>query len=256
MAGAGKEYVLGRGKVYFDAFTAGTTNGTGERYFGNTPEFSYTVESESLDHYDADEGINVLDEKVQTRVDLTGQLVTDNVSIDNLSLFLQAGSSTSIVVASASNVTQNVTAKKGVFFQIGASASLPQGARNITVVSVTKSGSPVTATGNYTVDAVNGRLYIEPTSGAIADGDALVVTYNVAAGTRNVVISKDNQLRGALRFISANAVGNQMNYFFPYVLLTPNGDYALKGEDWQQMGFSFTALKRDASTERVYAERV
>ena len=106
------------------------------------------------------------------------------------------------------------------------------------------------------MDLVNGRLYIEPTAPGITDGDALVVTYNVAAGTRNVVISKDNQLRGALRFISANAVGNQMNYFFPYVLLTPNGDYALKGEDWQQMGFSFTALKRDASTERVYAERV
>ena len=46
----GKNYTLGRGRVFFDRYPAAVailadTKGEGERYFGNTPEFSTTSES-------------------------------------------------------------------------------------------------------------------------------------------------------------------------------------------------------------------
>ena len=51
---ADNNYVLGRGKLYFDRFPDGTKTPTGERYFGNTPSFSMSLDSETLDHYNSD----------------------------------------------------------------------------------------------------------------------------------------------------------------------------------------------------------
>ena len=43
-----KNYTLGRGKVYFSRFKAGTQIPAGFFYIGNTPEFNLTIESEVL----------------------------------------------------------------------------------------------------------------------------------------------------------------------------------------------------------------
>ena len=67
------------------------------------------------------------------------------------------------------------------------------------------------------------------------------------------VIGKASQIYGALFFESDNPVGDNTNYWFPYVSLAPNGNYALKGDAWQVLSFTAEALKRDSLTERLYA---
>lgn len=254
MAGTNKNYVLGKGKVYFDPQR---DDGTfeGEIYLSQTTEFNFTMSGETLDHFDADEGINTLDEQVLTQVSLTGALATDDISMEKLNLFVLGAGKQTVAVASGSNLTANLTnVKLGRFYQIGVSAQFPQGARGITVSQITKGGTPVTASGNYTVDGALGRVYIEPDAAGILEDDDLVVTYSVAAGNRETVVSKDRQVRGALRFVSSNPVGGQRDFYFPLVNMAPDGDYALKGEEWQSMGFNFTALKKDSTTERVYID--
>jgi len=66
------------------------------------------------------------------------------------------------------------------------------------------------------------------------------------------VIGAANTVYGALFFESDNPVGTNVNYWWPYVNLRPNGNLALKGDTWQQMSFTAEALKRDGTTERVY----
>lgn len=66
------------------------------------------------------------------------------------------------------------------------------------------------------------------------------------------VIGSANTLYGALFFEGDNPVGENVNYWWPYVNLRPNGNLALKGDTWQQMSFTAEALKRDTTTERVY----
>lgn len=66
------------------------------------------------------------------------------------------------------------------------------------------------------------------------------------------VIGKADTIYGAMFFESDNPVGNNKNYWFPYVTLTPNGNYALKGDTWQMMSFTAECLKRDPATQRVY----
>lgn len=67
-----------------------------------------------------------------------------------------------------------------------------------------------------------------------------------------VVIGRQDTIFGALTFEADNPVGDNKNYWFPYVNLSPNGNFALKGDTWQQMSFTAEALKRDNETQRVY----
>lgn len=70
-------------------------------------------------------------------------------------------------------------------------------------------------------------------------------------GTLTLVGSAD-AVYGALFYESDNPVGDNKNMWWPYVMLSPNGNLALKGDAWQTLSFTAEALKRDTATERVY----
>lgn len=259
MAGANKNYVLGKGRFYFEAFAPGASTGAGEELIAQTREGNFSIKSDVLDHYDADEGLNVLDEQVTTKVDVTGKFTTENITLDVMAKFLLANGVDTVTVTAATAATTTYTdVKLGRYFQLGKSSALPQGVRNVSnvTVKVNASSTALANTGNqsFTVDAALGRIFVPANAVGIVDGDDLLITYDVAAGTRQMVVSKDQQLRGALRFVSANPVGGQRDFYFPLVNLSPDGDFTLKGEDWQAVGFNFTALKLDATTERVYID--
>lgn len=258
MAGKNQNLTLGKGKVYFEPFDPGTTIGHGEIYMAQTTEFNYNVATETLDGYDADEGLNVLIEQVTTQVDVTGAMQTQDISMEKINLFLLGQGVQTATVASATGSTQNLTdVKRGRYYQLGVSAGNPAGLPKCTVTGITKGGTAVAASGNWVQTAEDielGRAFILDNAAGIADNDDLEVTFNVAASTRERVISKDQQIRGALRFVSANPTGTNRNFYFPLVNMSPDGDYALKGTEWMTMGFRFTALKKDSATERVYVD--
>ena len=103
------------------------------------------------------------------------------------------------------------------------------------------------------VDAETGGFILLAGATAIADGDDMTVTFDISATTYNrVVSSSEARLEGELFYRSYNGKGQQMDYYFPYVQLAPDGDFALKGDDWQQLGFTFQALQRDTTTQVVY----
>lgn len=254
VATPGKDYVVGKGRVYFDIFADGTKTPTGERYLGNTPEFNISQDQSTLDHYDSDSGLNVKDESVVTEQNMTGSLITDNISPENIALWFGAELADTVITSQTAVVYNAVDVKRGHYIQIGVSEALPTGHRNVAAVVVKVGSTTVTPLNNYEVDLERGRIYIEPDSAAIADGADLEITFNVTAGTRQIAVGKGTTVAGALRFISDNPIGSQKDYFFPYVKLAPNGDFALKGDEWQQIPFAFEALKKDANTERVYIE--
>ncbi len=65
-------------------------------------------------------------------------------------------------------------------------------------------------------------------------------------------IGSASQVYGSLTFESDNPVGENMNYWFPYVCITPTGNVALKGDAWQTLSFQVEALQRDNVAKRVY----
>ena len=244
-----ENYTLGRGELHFDKFVAGTFNKTGERYLGNTPELNRTTESENLDHFNSDRGIRVKDKSIVLEKNDSGTFIADEISDENIALWF-LGTQNIVAQSATASVVQNIPAnrvKPGTYIQLGESQANPTGRRNVTVATVTSDpvGTTYTALTDYTVDAELGRLYIVP-GGAIDGTDPLIVTYARAASTRSqIVVGAGTTIEGALRFISYNPTGPRRDFYWPYVQLRADGDFAMKGDEWQQLSFAFDILKRD-----------
>ena len=270
MANETQKYTLGRGEVFFNKFKPGTNIGEGERYLGNTPEYSLTNDVETLDHFNSDRGLREKDESVLLEISSSGSMNCDNISGENVALFFLGN----LLTKSSTSVTAQkevfTSWKRGLTLQLGTTDTTPTGVRKVSNVKVGKAASGATlnlsgdisaipgvtivdAAGNYEVDLELGRLYLEPTSTEINGDIKLVVQFDVAAQSRGMVISSNDVVQGSLRFVSYNAKGENKDYFFPKVTLSPDGDYNLKGDDWQSMGFTFEALKLPGR-ERVYID--
>lgn len=248
--------VLGRGKLYFERFQPNTdTPIGGERFLGNCPSFALSVETQELDHYKSTEGLRIKDQSVTLQIDMTGTITCDNVDKTNLALFF-FGTSEVATQGALTGQTDTFTATPGAYYQLGRSTTNPAGLRQVTVNSVTidPAGTPSTATvgDDYTVDAVLGRIQIVE-GGAISEGDTIEVGYDVAAHSRNRIISGSNVVYGGMRFIAFNPVGENTDFFMPKVAVRPNGEFNLLGEDWQQFSFNLEVLRR-GTDENIYAD--
>lgn len=243
--------VLGSGKLMFDPFKRGTRTPTGLAYFGNTPEFSLNNTTTAVDHYDSDNGPRVKDKSVDVSSESRGSFTCDNINMFNLALFFMGDvvKQTNAALTAEEDSIPDVI--RGRFYQLGKSEAQPQGAMFVDNV-VVKKGVTTIAAENYTVDLELGLLGIHHDAPGITDGDDLTVTYDVDAGVQDVVISKGTPAYGELKFNSKNYEGTQKDYTAPYCKISPNGDLALKGEDWQTVSFSVEFLKLNATTERLY----
>lgn len=250
---------LGRGELWFSRFKPNTQDPEGERYFGNSPEFSATIESETIDHYDSDHGVNEKDESVPISTNRTGSFVTDNIDPENIALFF-FGSVSALSVTGAAVAGEEINGViPGLTYQLGTTANNPSGARLLadtpapTVTDdTTPSPTTYTAGTDYTLDLELGRLTVLK-GGAIALGTNLRIGYTTTTSTRERIISGSSPISGALRYLSFNPVGKHYDWYMPYVKLTPNGDYALKGDEWQQIPFNVEILKK-SGLEALYID--
>lgn len=240
-----KQYVLGRGKVYFARFEPGTQDPKHWLYLGNTPEFNLTIESEDLAHSNADEGVREEDDSVTLETMRSLSLVTDNISAANMALaFLGEASmvSQSSVVAADETITDVVL---GYSYQLGVSDSNPDGFLGIneTGFEVVVGTDTLVGGQDYDMDFDTGMITFKLDAPTVVTGDDVVVTRAVRASTRTRVITGNTQIEGALRFVAKNAKGPNAVFNMPYVKLSPNGDIALKGDDWQSIPLQGKVLK-------------
>ena len=260
-------YTLGRGEIYFARKDPVTGAMGGERYLGNTPAANLTAEEEKLEHFSSDRGIRIKDKVVTLQVNYTGTLEVDNIDYDNVALFF-LGETESLTIAQTTVATEQVGVtgigvEKGMFYQLGMTAANPAGAKGVifpgaagTLFALTRSGGggALVHGTDYVVNAELGRVEILETSTVIQDGDLLTATYTVAASTRRRVISGSTAVTGSLRYVAYNPEGEQIDYFMPSVTLSPNGDFALKSDEWQVIPFNIDVTKRDADTAAIYGE--
>lgn len=246
-------YTLGRGKVYFARFVSGQTPGP-FRYIGNTPEFNLTIESETLDHFSSDSGIREKDDSVPLEVTRTGSLICDDINAENVALFF-FGSTQTLTQVAATGQTENFNdVNPEDVFQLGLTTNNRVGTRGVSAVVVTSnpSGTTYVLGTDYTVDADRGMIAIMR-GGAISAGSDITVAFAIDAASSVRVLSGSEPVEGAMRFIEDNPKGDDRDIFLPYVKITPNGDLALKGDEWRQIPFSIEALK-PSSGEAIYVD--
>ena len=237
--------VLGRGEVYFDRYDPVTGLVAGERYLGATPNLTVSAETQELEHFSAERGLRVKDESVTLSIDITGTVTIEDMSPENLALFF-FGTSETATIASATGVTEDIVAKTGHYYQLGMTTAKQEGVENVTSVAVVLepagANTTLTVDVDYTVDLALGRVYIMP-GGAVTDGANVRITYNRSAQTQARVLSGSTLIQGAMRFISYNGVGTQRNFYMPKVTLRPNGEFALKGDEWQNLALNMEILQ-------------
>lgn len=249
MACENQEYKLGRGRVYF------RRQGENDyRYIGNTPEFNLTISTENLDHYCSDGGVKEKDDSIALTTERTGSLITDNIVPENVALFFFGTASKVTTTAQVGVTEQIVGVMKGYSYKIGETASNPTGVFGIdpTTFVLQVGGANKTAGTDYELDAVNGVVTILQ-GGTINDGDTIDLTYDILASTRDRVISGANPVSGSMMYIEDNPKGKNFTYIMPSVRVSPNGDYALKGEEWQQIPLNIEILK-DGAKEAIYVD--
>lgn len=243
---------LGRGELWFAAYKPGTTIPGGERYIGNSPEFNLTIENENLDHFNSDHGVNEKDDSIVLSTNRTGSFTSDNIGMENLALFF-LGEAKTVTTTGATGATSTFTAvEAGLSYQLGTTNAAPSGARKVSNVAITATGVTTPAEGtDYTVDLDLGRLTI--LAGGALVGKDVTATFDVAASTHKQVTSGAAAIEGSLRFISFNPKGDKIDYFMPKVSITPNGDFAMKGDDWQILPFTIE-VKKKGELAAIYAD--
>ena len=176
----------------------------------------------------------------------------------NLAAAINADTTVPFYASSAAAVTTITAEAVGVGGNAITLAKTVGTPANVTLSGGTLAGGAaggttvVDAAGNYEVDAVTGRVYVLDTAREIADDDPVVIDYTAAAGNEEIVIAAGTVIEGRLDFISDNAAGENRDYIWPCVQISPNGDFSLKGDDWQAMEFTGEVLKLNDSTERQY----
>lgn len=248
-------FTLGRGKLYLAQFISGTQTPAGERYLGNSPDLAFTADSSTLDHYNSDAGIKIKNKSMLLQVDYSASITLDDIQTENLAMYFLGNAQTQTTAALTAQSETIVGVSPGLFYQLGVTPGTPVGVRNVSnVVVKSTAATPVTYVLNtdYTVDLVRARV-MPVKGGAIADASSLAVTYDVAASTRQRMVSAAKSVEGTLRFIADNPSGDNIDYFMPHVMVAPDGDYTIKGDDWQQVKFKLSVLQKSGYAA-IYAD--
>lgn len=252
------DYTLGKGKFYFREFEPGTQTpkAGGFRRLGNIPEASVSQNIEKLEHTSSEGGINVKDASVDTANDQNLAFTTDNVSLENLAMWFNSG--VSDVIEAGGAVVDEVLGDFGAdsYAQLGVSTLTPQGARNVTLVTLdgvvgVAAAAPLVLNTHYKLDAKRGLVEF-----LVDDLTEVTASYTVSAGTRKVVLGGNQTIEGELKFFADNPKGTNKDTYWPYVQVSPDGDYALIGTDWQTVGFAVSVLSPADGRPRSITEIV
>lgn len=215
MALATKNYVVGRGKVYFNKFLPDTETPTGERYLGNTPSLNETAAYQELPHYSSDEGLRELDDSATLQVDDTLNFTCDNISIENVAMWFGRDDPTSETTAATVGATESILdVKLGYFYQLGVSGTVPDGVG--TIANLVIAGPNTKATGSITVGGqpvaaetvtINGQVVTFVASGATGfQVNIGATTADTAANLRTLINANP-----AVFNVTAGGTGNTVS---------------------------------------------
>lgn len=243
--------VIGRGELYFDRFAAGTMKGEGELYLGNTPGFTVSRTVEEVERFTSFGGQQIQIDSLITREVHSANVTTDNISMENISIWFGSEPNNTGQIA-IGDTTEVIKVRKGRWYQLGSSVE-PFGVRHVEPdIVFIRNGAPLDVESNLILDRVEGRFYVMDESTAIANGDDLSITFQWRQSSSVEVIDTPKEVVGALRYISKNAVGPAISYFFPYVRLKPRSEIDLKGDTWQEISFSVEIRKLNPLTNFIY----
>lgn len=256
--------VVGKGQMFFAECPDGVDARLIDNFeaIGNVPGLNITFETEVLQHFDSQGGIQTQDDSVDLRVTSSGSFNTDAITAQNLARFL-FGETTETTQTAASVADEERTALSvGAFIQLGRSLTNPTGVRGIENVVVKPAAGAATTGGgvndafvlgqDYNVSAQTGLLEVI-VGGAIPVGTPFFVDYDLSVQTRDVTISGRTIARGVIQFVEDNIRGDNKTWLFPNAVIRPDGDFNLITDEFESLPFQIELLTL-GDLERAYID--
>lgn len=222
-------YKFGRGRLLFNRLVAGVYEGF--RPLGNCTEFNINVTSEQFTHTSSESGLEEIDLQFARAIARTGSITVDNMSNENLELFLAAEAST--ITQTATGVTDEeigpVTANRT--YQLGTSLA-KGGVRDVSAVSAEfvegvdaddRVNSTAYAVGDFYVPAVaNDHFYVCTVAGTSA-GSPPTFTTNGTTFADGTATFRDVGLIAVTNTSEADFIVDED---FGLISITPDGEIA------------------------------
>lgn len=254
-----EDYTLGGGSLFVGLLDASTglESAAGLRNMGNIPEFSLNINIEELLHKSTEFGVRTTDKRIVVERDLNISFSTDEISGQNLALFLQGStqSVTNPAVAGFGPVVVSASVELGRWYNIVNASGVR--ARDITTGSVTaiETAGPTNLVlgTDYELDLKHGRIFLLSTATNIAQGESLSVTIAAIAGAAGTIDQVDaftgSSQSYVVQFIQNDGCGgNDREFLFHSVSLSPDGDAGLIGEDFMTLGYTGLATAESIAT--------
>lgn len=232
----GDNLLLGKGTVYFDRFSTGTTR-TGERFLGNCSSFELSApEDEKKEMYSSCEATAGLLKSITIRRKMKLSIKGHEFTKENLALALM-GDNSALAQGTGTVTDEDVTAvAQGCYY--------PLAYRNVSsvVVEPAAGGDAFDVTDDYIVDATTGRIYIVE-GGAITAGTELHVSYSYGADTSPTIRGGvSTAIEGFVRFIGAPTEGPTLEVQVWKASITPAGALALIGDEYGEFTLEMEVL--------------
>lgn len=235
-------YMVGKGKVYFDRFDE-DGNSTGELDLGNDPSFALTPENEELEHFSSMAGVKTLDLTAIISSELNGKFTLDEININNLCIAL-LGDQVEYINQGDGNVNgEPIVGRLGKWVKL---ENRKIAAGTVTVTSET-GGTTYNEGTDYNVDYDIGRIQVI-VGGEINGGENLLVDYTFQQASYPAVYPTTRaKVEGLLRFVGDCTFGFDYEVVFWRVQLMVSGDINFISEEWANIEFTIKGLDDSAN---------
>jgi len=238
IAPSGANEMLGRGKVFFDRFTPGTTTRTGELDLGNCTIFELEPSTEQKEKYESMDAKSLLYSMAITRVGMKVKITGDEYAIDTMAIPL-LGDTIDIAQTTGTATSQPIGPAAGITLN----RWYWTGQKSITVTGVQQGATTLVAGTDYIVDSLTGRIFFPSTGAATAAATTWTGTW-VATSFPNIRPATATPVEGFLRFVGNPVKGPTFEVKLWHVSFKPSGAMAFISED-----FSSFQLEGDVLAE-------
>lgn len=249
------DYVLGRGVLYFSLIDA-NDRPTGWRDLGNSPEFTISLETETLEHRSSRAGTATIDKEIIISQDLNVSFTLDEINDENVAAAFsgEKATHTNPAVAGYAAVVLSASVELGRWYDIVDASNNRAYDVEVGFMTIQANGAtPLVEGTDYTLDGEFGRVFLLSTAVNITAGDSLDVALAADAGAidpiNEVRALTQTSIEGALKFIEENAAdGEKREVEIHKITLKAEGDVSFIAEsELQAITFTGRASKAEAA---------
>jgi hypothetical protein len=218
---------------------------------GNAIDVNITIETETLEHFTSRTGLKTRDQLVVLSIKATGAFTLEELTPENLLLFLMGDAVNTNVQASGTGATLNITAVElDSWYELGKTK-----VSNVVVKDSAETTTYVEGT-DYEIDYEAGLIFFYKDVTIIEGAEIHITGFDHEAHDTKVVKGgKSKSIQGDVWFVADPGLGN-INDAKGSVTLVPDGEWPLVNDEYGSISFNMEFIESSRFPDLVeYTKR-